>query len=97
MTTTKTFDRTGTFEASNDAEKFLHDRGFSFGSSQCDAGQGVLFGNFSISKWRGMSRAEIKALHGVIRGDGRNGPVHVDLFDSAPAHAHDAFAIVVTQ
>jgi hypothetical protein len=91
MSQIKTFDRTGDFEANNDAEQFLRDRGFSVGSSQGPADRGILFGNFHISKWRGMNKAEIKALHGVIRGEGRNGPLQVILFDSAPDSAKFAF------
>lgn len=95
MNIVKTFDRAGEFSATRDAEKFLSDRGFSTGSMQMDADRGILFGDFCISKWRGMSKAEINALHGVIRGDGRNGPVTVILFDSAPDDAKAAFAIEV--
>src|SRR6266404_4704576 len=96
MTTIKTFDQTGDFQASYAAERYLTDRGFAVGSMQRDAMRGILFGNFIISKWRGMNKAEISALHGVMRGDGRNGPVYADLFDSAPAAAKFAFEREVT-
>lgn len=91
MKLTKTFDRKGTFNAAHDAEKFLRDRGFSLGSSQADGPQGILFGDYAISKWRNMSSAEIKQLHGVMRGDGREGPLTIYLHDHAPDEAKAAF------
>jgi hypothetical protein len=91
MTITKTFDRPGDFNAERDAEKYLSARGFSIGSSQGPERRGILFGDFVISKWRGFSKADIQALHGIMRGDGRNGPVYIDLFDSAPEAAKRVF------
>lgn len=88
---TKTFDRKGTFNALHDAEKFLRDRGFSLGSSQADGPQGIMFGDYAISKWRNMGKAEISALHGVMRGDGREGPLTIFLLDHAPDEAKAAF------
>jgi hypothetical protein len=41
--------------------------------------RGLLFGDYLISKWRGMNKAEISALHGVMDGDMRNGPVTVTI------------------
>lgn len=93
---TKTFSESGVFKANWAAEKYLTERGFSVGSSQGQERRGILYGEYQISKWRGMNRAEIAALHGVMRGDGRNGPVYIDLYDHAPAEAQEAFDLAMT-
>jgi len=80
------------FEASNAAENFLRERGFSFGSTQVGGPQAILFGDRIVSKWRNLNKKERAAVHGVITGDIRNGPVEVDIYDSAPDEAITAFA-----
>jgi hypothetical protein len=87
----KTFDNQGDFKANYAAEQFLRERGFSVGSMQRGDPRGILFGHYDIQKWRNLRKADIQALHGVMRGDMRNGPVTIELFDSAPAEAQAAF------
>jgi len=90
--TTNVFSEPGDFAALNEAEDFLRERGFSVGSSQRGAHRGIMFGDYGISKWRNLSKQEQAELHGVIRvGDHRYGPVYVDLYETAPAEAHDAW------
>jgi hypothetical protein len=87
----KVFDQKGTFAALNAAEKFLRERGFSFASSCAVGPQGILFGNYMIAKWRNLTVKERAQLHGVITGDGREGPVRVTLSAFAPEAVKRAF------
>lgn len=79
----KVFSETGDFVAFSAATKWLDDNGYSYGSMQREAPIGVMKGKFLISKWRGLSRAEIKELDGVIEGDSkRDGPITVTIYES---------------
>lgn len=91
---TKTFTGPNDFDAVYEAETWLKSRGFAYGSMQRDSPRGIMFGDFDISKWRNLNKADIKALHGVMRGDMRHGPVIVELFETAPVTAQDAFGEV---
>lgn len=75
---------TGDFAATRAAEDWCKAHGISVGTMQRGAPRGLLVGDFDISKWRNMNRREIAALHGQLIGDGRNGPVRVQLFDNCP-------------
>jgi hypothetical protein len=77
----KTFDQQGAFEAMRAAEKWCDENGISYGRSQADAPTGLLRGNFDISKWRNMSKAEIAALDGTMTGNLRDGPVIIQIKD----------------
>lgn len=79
------------FEASHQAETFLAARGFSVGHRQRGASRGILFGDYNIQKWRNLNAQEIEELHGVMTGDGRNGPIEIFIFDNAPVEARKAF------
>lgn len=91
---TKTFNEQGDFSANYAAEKWLKERGFSHGRMQGKDPRGILFGDFDIQKWRNLSKNDIKELHGIMRGDMRHGPVFVELFESAPVEAQEAFQSV---
>lgn len=78
------FDQRGTFEAMRAAEQWCRDNGISCGSSQVMAPRGLLRGDFCISKWRNMSKAEIAALDGTMSGDMREGPVTITMRDLTP-------------
>lgn len=82
-----TFSQTGDFEAMRAAETFLQSAGFSIGSWQRGAPCGVMFGDYGIAKWRNLSRQEQAQLHGILTGDGRNGPLTVTIFETAPIAA----------
>lgn len=88
---TKTFTAIGTFAATNQAEQFLRDRGFSIGWTEGSAPRGIRHGDCAIAKWRNLSARDKTQMHGAITGNPRNGPVTVDLFESAPATAYKAF------
>lgn len=79
-----TFTDTGDFVAARRAERFLEEAGFSVGHGQRGAPCGILFGLYDIQKWRNLNERERAALHGIMTGDGRNGPIFVEIFDSAP-------------
>lgn len=73
------FEGVYTFDAARAAENWCSARGISVGQMQGLSPRGLLFGDYLISKWRGMNKAEISALHGVMDGDMRNGPVTVTI------------------
>lgn len=80
----KTFEDRGDFQAFYAATKWLDDNGYSYGSMQSDAPIGIMKGKFFISKWRGLSRDEIRRLDGVVEGDNkRDGPVTVTIYENA--------------
>jgi hypothetical protein len=87
----KTFSETGTWVAKNAAEEFLQLAGFSVGANQAHSPRGILFGDYAIMKWRNLRRRDIAALHGVMTGDGREGPLVVRIFERAPQEAKRAF------
>lgn len=85
-----TFSDIGDFAAMRRAERFLEDAGFSVGHAQRGAPRGILYGDYDIQKWRNLNERHRAALHGVMTGDMRNGPVTVALFPSAPDAARAA-------
>lgn len=88
---TKTFSTPGTFAARHAAERFLESAGFSVGISQGPSPRGILFGEYAIMKWRNLNEHERNALHGQMIGDGRGGPVTVEIFERAPVEAKRRF------
>lgn len=85
-----TLSDTGDFAAETRAVAMLEDCGFSVGHLQAHAPRGILFGLYDIQKWRNLNAAERQALHGVMTGDMRTGPVVVEIFDCAPDEAKAA-------
>jgi hypothetical protein len=75
----ETFTGEGDFEASEKAEAWCRERGLSVGRMDRFDMRGILLGKFDIAKWHNLSHAHRMALHGVMSGDMRRGPVHVDL------------------
>ena len=85
------FNHQGTFKALYAAQAWCRENGISFGSSQAMAPTGLLFGRYAISKWRNLSNRERSELHGTMSGNFREGPVVIELQDSAVA-AHMTIA-----
>jgi hypothetical protein len=79
-----TFADTGEFVAVSRAVAALEDCGFSVGRMQAHAPRGILFGLYDIQKWKNLNGEHRRALHGLMNGDYRNGPVTVEIFDGAP-------------
>jgi hypothetical protein len=79
-----TFSYPGEFVADSHAVAALEDCGFSVGRIQAHAPRGILFGLYDIQKWKNLNAEHRRALHGLMSGDYRNGPVTVEIFDSAP-------------
>ena len=75
----ETFTGEDDFEASRKAEAWCEARGLSVGTMDRFDMRGILLGDFQISKWHNLNHAHRMALHGVMSGDMRRGPVHVDL------------------
>lgn len=74
------FDKPGTFESMYAAEAWCRKHGILVGSSSVDGPQGLLRGDFCISKWRNMNKAERDALDGTLQA-GRDGPAVINLKD----------------
>ena len=83
----KTFISKGDFAAFYLAEIWLKNHGFSLGSMQRDDPIGVMYGEYTISKWRHLNDTDRALLHGQLTGDKRNGPVILEIFGSAPEEA----------
>lgn len=75
----ETFSGVNDFEASQKAEAWCEEHGLSVGRMDRHDQRGILLGDFDIAKWHNLSHGERMALHGVMSGDMRRGPVHVDL------------------
>lgn len=95
MKTAIEFNQKGLFEASHAAEKWLDDRGFSYGPSQADGPQAIWFGDCDISKWRNLSRKERAECHATMAGNHREGPMRINLMPGAPDEAMAAFNLEV--
>ena len=78
---TKIFKGNGeTFSAKVEAEKWLRDNGYSYGSSSVNCPQGVVKGDAFIAKWRNLSASERKAMDGKLYA-GREGDARLVLID----------------
>lgn len=66
----------GDFDAMNAAENWCRENGISYGPSQVMAPQGLLRGDYCISKWRNMEKREQLALHGVMNAQ-RDSPCFI--------------------
>lgn len=84
MTITRTFTETGDFAAFYAAERMAADLGLSIGSMERDQPIGLMHGDYSIAKWRNLSKSERQELHGVITGPKRMGPVRLSIFANCP-------------
>lgn len=78
---TKYFIGKETFEALHKAQKWCNDNGYSFGPTCVCSPQAIKKGNWNIAKWRNLTPSERKNIDGTITGDGRNGPIKVDIYD----------------
>lgn len=84
------FDQKGTWKAMEAAHAWCRENGLSVGQSSADGPSGLLFGRYDwIAKWRNLTTQERAELHGYMGGDFREGPVVINLDDSAVA-AHAA-------
>ena len=75
----ETFTGTRDFEAAGKAEAWCAAHGLSVGRMDRFDMRGILLGKFDIQKWHNLNHGERMALHDVMSGDMRRGPVHVDL------------------
>lgn len=87
------FTNTGTFQACYAAEAWLDARGFSVGPSQVDGPRAIWHGDCAISKWRNLSAQEKRAVHAIMDGELREGPVRIVLKPGATDEARAAFAL----
>lgn len=94
---TITFHHTGTFAAVAAAQKWLRDRGFSYGPSQVGGPQAIWHGDCTISKWRNLSDQEKRECHATLDGNQREGPMRITLQAAATPEAIAAFALTNEQ
>ena len=87
------FNNAGTWEANRAAEAWLDALGFSVGPSSVDGPRAIWHGDCSISKWRNLSAQEKRAVHAVMEGDIREGPVRIRLMSAATDRARAAFEL----
>lgn len=76
------FSETGDFAACRAAEQWCAVRGLSVGRMQAGSPRGLLRGNYDIQKWRNLDRDDRRALHGLMTGSMRTGPITVRVFAS---------------
>jgi hypothetical protein len=81
------FNQRGDFAATNEAEHLLEAAGFAIGPSQRGAPRAVMFGNYTVAKWKNLNHDERRETHGTLTGDGREGPVTFRLLPAAPDDA----------
>ncbi|MBB5444604.1 MULTISPECIES: hypothetical protein [unclassified Paraburkholderia] len=74
-----TFDQTGEFEATRAAEEWCDARGIAVGTTQRGSPRGLLVGYYRIAKWRNLNDSERRELAGTMTGDGRHGPITINL------------------
>lgn len=76
------FTQKGTWTALEAARGWCRENGISVGQSCATGPSGLLFGKFDwIAKWRNLTKTERDALHGIMSGDFREGPVVIILKD----------------
>lgn len=83
----KVFDQQGDFEACRAAEAWCRENGYSVGTMQGRDPRGILLGDYDIAKWRNLDKMHRAALHGVMTGSMRNGPVTVEIYETAKVPA----------
>lgn len=84
ITYTKQFQQTGqTFGAMYNAQKWLSDNGYSYGSTDLSSYVPIVKGEYDIpQKYRNLSKSDIENISGVIHSfDYRDGIVEVRLFE----------------
>ena len=75
------FSDKGTFKALRAAEKWCDKNGYSYGSTCVCSPQALKKGDWHIAKWRNLSSLEKLDIDGTIIGDGREGPIIVEVFE----------------
>lgn len=78
---TMTFADPGDFAAMRAAEQWCADNGYSVGCMQGYSPRGLLRGDWSISKWRNLTKQQRAELDGQMTGDMRGGPVTVKVHE----------------
>lgn len=68
-----------TFSATYEAEKWLADNGYSVGSMQRGEPRAIFKGGHCIPKWRNLNVKERAAADGLMTGNGREGPITVEI------------------
>jgi len=80
----KTFARLGPHKSTYAAERWLTERGISYGASSARGPSALLFGDFYIAKWHNLTDAEQRQIHGRL-WTSRMGPATICIY---PAFEH---------
>jgi len=78
------FEDTEDFAAYHRAESWCHENGYSTGSMCAPLPTAIKKGDYNISKWKNLSKAEIKAIDGTIKTIGidfRSGPIELTIYE----------------
>lgn len=78
------FEHKGTWEAINAAMRWVHERGFTAGSSSSPLPLALVKGDYGQTplpnKWKNFKKHHMQHVDGTITGDFREGPVRVRLY-----------------
>lgn len=77
----KVFEGEESWEATDKAEDWLREEGYSVGTMQAGSPRGIKKGKCHISKWRNLSKIDIQGLDGDMTGNEKNGPVTVNIYE----------------
>ena len=89
---TREFNQRGEFAAYEAAAAFATAAGFCVGSTCRDKPTGLMFGYDYVAKYRNLTSAERAALHSVLTGERRHGPILMIVFATAPLEARVALS-----
>lgn len=78
-----TFNDTGTFQALYSAQAWCVKNGISYGSLCRGMPVGLMRGDVSIMKWSNLTTKERSQCDGTMTGEFREGPVTIEMKDSA--------------
>lgn len=84
------------FEALESATRLLKSAGFSAGSGCAGQPTAIMFGDYMVAKWKNLTWAEREAVHGVMTGDRRNGPLAIELRPCCPPEGREAFIVAAS-
>jgi hypothetical protein len=86
-----------TFGALGAAERLLARAGFSIASGSAGGPTAIMFGNYFVAKWKNLTAAERAAVHGIMVGDRRDGPLHIRLTTNCPPEGLAAFLLEASE
>lgn len=81
----KTFKVEGTFKSMYAAQKFANDNGYGYGSTSAMHPTALMKGDYYSyglpHKMKNFTKQQISQVHGIMKGDMRDGPVTVIIYE----------------